>query len=239
MYPNSKIILQAINGSKENKLRLVKNLGFKNLNKGIRRLEHLIHTGQCPEPMRGKLPFALGLDLIDIQQAFQATFNQRREEAEDSRRRRDEYERRCFHPHIWIKHELENPPPGSICIVGFVGIEHWKVIQLPEDIGRKPWSEQFRVVRIKIRGHQHREEFNRSIFGGVLGYMYRKTFDDSFLFSIDGLLVEIYSAKVQNPDVNVRVGKGSRTGVNRLTLTVVVPYTLTYRKLQLYKGDIP
>ena len=212
MYPISKIILQAIDGRKENKLRIVKKLGFKNLNKGVRRLEHIIHTGQCSKSMRDMLPFALGLDHVAIQQALKVTLTQRREEEENSRRRRDEYERRCFRPHIWIKHELENPPLGSICIVGFVGIEHWKVIQLPEYVGRKPLSEQFRAVRGKIREHQRREDVDESMFGGVMGYLYRKTYDNSFLFSIDGSLAEIYSSKLNYPDLNIRVGKGKVRG---------------------------
>lgn len=207
MYPISKIILQAIDGCKENKLRIVKNLGFKNLSKGVRRLEHLINTGQCPDSLKDMLPFALELDPVAIHQAFEDTLTQQIKEEENSRSREVEYERRSFRPHIWIKHELEYPPLGSICIVGFVGIEHWKVIQLPEDIGCKPWSEQFSAVRGKIREHQLREHVDGSMFGRVLGYLYRKAFDSGFLFSIDGALVEIYSPKLINPNVYVSVGK--------------------------------
>jgi hypothetical protein len=207
MYPISNIILRAINGSKENKLRMVMNLGFKNLSKGVRRLEHLIHTGWCPEFIKDMLPSALGLEPKTIQRAFEDTHTQHREEEEDYRRRKDEHARTSFRPHIWIKHERENPQLGSVCIVGFAGIQHWKVIPLPDDIGCKPWIEQFRVVREEIGIHRLREGVDRSMFGGVLGYMYRKTYDNSFLFSNDGALVEVYSPKLTNPDVHVRVGK--------------------------------
>ena len=81
----------------------------------------------------------LGIDPSAIQEAFEATLAQQREEEEKAR---EEYERKTFRPHIWIMHELENPPLGSICIVAFTGIEHWKVITLPEDIASLRWSEQ-------------------------------------------------------------------------------------------------
>ena len=191
MYPISNIIFQVINGSKENKLRIVKNLNFKNLSKGLRRLDHLIYTGQCPGSMRDRLSIALGQNPEIIERAFKDTLIQQNKEEEESRIRREEQDRISFHPHIWIRHEFEKPPLGSICIVGFVGVEHWKVITLPEDIGLKSWSEQFRVVRGKMREHQRSEFVDRSMFGGVMGYLYRKTYDNSFLFSIDGALVEI------------------------------------------------
>jgi hypothetical protein len=216
MYPISKLILQAIDGSKENKLRIVKKFGYKNLSKGIRRIDRLINTGQCPESMMDKFPFALGVDPAVINRAFEDTTAQLREE-EDYRSLRVEYEIRNFHPHILIKHELDKPPVGSICIVGFVGIEHWKVIQLPENIVSKPWSEQFKVVRGKIRHHQLGKDVDRSMFGRLLGYLYQRTYENSFLFSTDGSLVEIYSAKLNKLDIFISIGNQSvRRGLVKL-----------------------
>lgn len=212
MYPISKMLLQTISGSTENKLSIVKKLGFKNLSKGLRRLDHLIHTGQCPESLRDKLPFALGLNPEVIERAFNDTLIRQNKEEEDARIRREEHDRTSFQPHIWIRHELENPPVGSICIVGFIGIEHWEVIQLPEDIMRNPWSQQFRLVREKIKKHQQREDVGRSIFGSVLGYLYRKTYDKGFLFSPDGTILEIYNSTLPHLDIQIRIGKERAPG---------------------------
>jgi len=204
MYPISALILRYTSRSKEEKLNIVKKLGgYKNLNKGLRRLEHLIQTGQCPDSLREKLPSVLGIDPSAIQEAFEATLAQQREEEEKAR---EEYERKTFRPHIWVKHELENPPLGSICIVAFIGIEHWKVITLPEDIASLRWSEQCWTLREKIREHQSQEYVDRSMFGKVTGYLYRKTYDDSLLFSTDGTLLEMYRPQISKPEVYLKVG---------------------------------
>jgi len=206
MYPISKLILRYTSRSKEDKLTIVKKLGYKNLSKGFRRLDHLIQTGQCPDSLRKKLPTALGLDPSVIQKAYEQTLNQLREQEEKARKSREEYERRTFRPHIWVKHELEYPPLGSICIVAFIGIDNWKVITLPEDIAGLRWSEQFKTLREKIREHQSQENVDRSMFRKVIGYIYRKTYDKSFLLSTDGNLLEIYSPKVRKPEIYLEVG---------------------------------
>ena len=45
-----------------------------------------------------------------------------------------------------------------------------------------------------------------AIFGRVKGYTYCQTYDDSFLFSIDGKLVRRHIEKVQKPDLYIQVG---------------------------------
>ena len=113
MYKISELILRYTSRSKEDKLNIVKKLGYKNLNKGFRRLDTLIQTGRCPDSLRKKLPTALGLEPSVIQKAYEQTLNQLEEQEEKARRDREEYERRMFQPHLWIKHEREYPPVGS------------------------------------------------------------------------------------------------------------------------------
>ena len=206
MYQISELILRYTSRSKEDKLNIVKKLGYKNLNRGLRRLDTLIQTGQCPDSLRKKLPTALGLDPLVIQKAYEQTLNQLEEQEEKARRDREEYERRTFRPHIWVKHEREYPPVGSICQVAFLGIHNWKVITLPEDIAGLQWSEQFKALREKIREHQSQENVDTNIFRKVIGYIYRKTYDKSFLFSTNGNFLEVYRPKVRKPEVYLKVG---------------------------------
>ncbi len=86
MYKISELILRYTSRSKEDKLNIVKKLGYKNLNKGFRRLDTLIQTGQCPDSLRNKLPTALGLEPSVIQKAYEQTLNQLEEEEEKARR---------------------------------------------------------------------------------------------------------------------------------------------------------
>jgi hypothetical protein len=206
MYKISELILRYTSRSKEDKLNIVKKLGYKNLNKGFRRLDNLIQTGQCPDSLRKKLPTALGLEPSVIQEAYELTLNQLEEEEEKARRDRESYERRMFQPHLWIKHEREYPPVGSICQVALLGIHNFKVITLPEDILGLQWSEQCKTVREKIREHQSQEYVDTGLFRKVIEYIYRKTYDKSFLFSTNGNFLEIYSPKVRKPEIYLKVG---------------------------------
>src|ERR1700739_3884012 len=99
-YQISKLITQVISGNKERKREIVLKLGYKNLDKGYRRLYHLTETGECPEPMKRMLPVALGLDPQIVEDAFETTTRQKAEEVEIARKRQEEYERRTFRPHL-------------------------------------------------------------------------------------------------------------------------------------------
>jgi hypothetical protein len=120
MYEISKLINRVISGNKQPEREIVLKLGYKNLDKGYRRLYRLIETGECPEPMRKMLPTALGVEPQVVEDAFKTTSQQIAEEVELARRRQEEYERRTFKPHLWIEHERKGPPVGTICIVALV-----------------------------------------------------------------------------------------------------------------------
>jgi hypothetical protein len=188
-YQISKLINQVISGNKQRKREIILKLGYKNFNKGYRRLYHLIETGECLEPIKNMLPTALGLDPQVVADAFEATARQKAEELELARRRQEEYERRTFKPHLWIEHELSRP--RSIAMAALSGINSFKLVSLPEGINQLSWNEQKRVVRWAIQRHQRDNGIEDYMFGKVTGYVYRQTYDDSHLFSKDGKLLEI------------------------------------------------
>ena len=206
MYEVSKLIIQVIGQSKETKREVVLKLGYKNLDKGYRRLYHLIETGECPEPIKKMLPTALGVLPQVVEDAFETTARQKQEEVEIARRCQEEYERRIFKPHLWIEHVRKRPPVGTICIVAFIGIENFKVLNLPKNINQLDWSEQIRLVQERIRLHQKEEGTDDHIFGRVEGYIYRQTYNESFMFSRDGVLLKRDIGKVHIPEVSLKIG---------------------------------
>jgi hypothetical protein len=210
MYEISKLINQVISGNKQRKREIVLKLGYKNLDKGYRRLHHLIETGECSEPMKRMLPNALGLDPQVVEDAFEATVQQKAVELELARKRREENERGTFRPHIWIEHELSRP--RSITIVAFTGVENYKVVRLPENTNKLSWDEQKRIVRWTIRQHQDDKGTVDPMFGSVTGYIYRQTYDDSHLFSRDGELLTINYGKFERPECSLRIGNKVITG---------------------------
>ena len=78
MYEISRLINEVISQSNGRKREVILNLGYKNLNKGYRRLNTLLEKGECPAFIKENLPKALNIDkqLIDV--AFQVTKNQKK-----------------------------------------------------------------------------------------------------------------------------------------------------------------
>ncbi len=217
MYEISKLINQIISGKKERKREIVLKLGYKNLDKGYRRLYHLIETGECPEPIKKMLPTALGVDPQVVEDAFKTTAQQIAEEVELARRRQEEYERRTFKPHLWIEHELSRPK--SITMVLFTGVDNYKVVNLPEVINELSWEYQVGVVEETVRQHQQNKGTEDCMFGKITGYVYRQTYDDSHLLSKDGKLLKTNIGKFKKPECSLKIGG---RGVSSELITKVI-----------------
>lgn len=208
MYEISRLIKESISQSKELKRELVLQLGYRNLNKGYRRLNALLEKGECPEFIKENLPKALNIDKELVAIAFQVTKKQKAKEVELARKRREEYERKHFKPHVWIEHERKYPSGASFWFVAFIGIDKFKMIALPENINEMDWEIQESKVKERILEH-HKHCSDDAIFGRVKGYTYCQTYDDSFLFSIDGKLARRRIEKVDKPEMFIEIGNRS------------------------------
>jgi len=212
MYAISRLINEVISSSKERKREVILRLDYKNLHKGFRRLNTLIETGECPISLKDMLPKALNVDEELVNTAFKLTAQEKAKEAEEARQRREEYERKHFKPHLWIEHERKYPEGASFWYVVFVGIHHFKTLPLPENINEMDWKLQESLVKKRILQHQKGINGDDAIFGRVIGYTYCQTYDNSFLFSIDGKLVRRRIEKVDKPEMFIEIGNRSISG---------------------------
>ena len=212
MYAISRLINDVISSSKHCKRNIVLSLGYQNINKGYRRLNTLIETGECPMSLKDMLPKALNLDEELVNTAFKLTAQQKAKEAELDRKRTEEYERKSFVPHIWIENELEFPSGAKFWYVAFLGIDKFKVLPLPENINDMDWELQESLVKKRRLQHQKGINGDDAIFGRVKGYTYCQTYNDSFLFSVDGKLVRRHIEKVDKPEMFIQVGNRSISG---------------------------
>lgn len=206
MYEISRLIKEVLSNSKERKRQVVRNLGYKNLNKGYRRLYDLLEEGICPDSSREKLPKALNIEKELIDQAFLLTAQEKAREAELARQRREEYDRKCFVPHIWMENEDERPTGAKFWFIVFVGIDKFKVLTLPEYINKLSWTRQQTLVKERILQHQKESKGEYVIFGKVAGYIYKQTYDDSFVFSVDGNFLGKNTPKPHKPELYIEVG---------------------------------
>jgi len=212
MYKISKLVNEVISQSKERKREVVVSLGYKNLHKGYRRLNTLIETGECPMSLKDMLPKALNVDEELVNTAFKLTAQQKAKEAELDRKRTEEYERKSFVPHIWIENELEYPSGAKFWYVAFLGIDKFKILPLPENINEMDWETEQSAVKKRVLQHQKGINGDDAIFGWVTGYTYRQTYDDSYLFSVDGKLLQRRTEKVDKPEMFIEIGNRSISG---------------------------
>ena len=101
--------------------------------------------------------------------------------------RREEILRRSYMPHLWINHSLIKPRYKSL--VDHMGLEHWKVLSLPNWITKLSWDDQIDKVGEMIQRHQSETGGFDDMFGDITDYIYCRSYDDSFLFSVEGELV--------------------------------------------------
>ena len=194
--------------NKEGKKAIVLALGYKNLNKGYRRLEKSMFTGYLDTGLINKLPEIFGIDKKISDLAIRSTQRQLQEEEKIAKEISELIDRLNFKPHLWRKHASKIPHP--IFLVAFCGIYFFKYVKLPEDITFRPVFEQLEIIDETIKTDL---EINKSHkpFGETTGYYYRKTYDETFEFSTDGKMIGKFGGTIDTKEATLSY-KGREIG---------------------------
>ena len=183
MYAIGRLLTDIFGRDKNKKRELLRKMGYTNFGKGFSRLDKLIKEGFCSQDFGENLIKALGklgFDSETVEGAFKETYQQMEKEQED-------YARSIFKPYLFVANERKQPERGST--ITWMGINNSQTIDLPKDIGDIEWEEQQKIVK-KASKQIKNKDFLVSHLGNVIGFVYRKTYDDSFLFDPDGKFVE-------------------------------------------------
>jgi len=173
------------------KSQIVSVLGFKNITKGIRRLDAFVADGVDSPGMLDRLPSALGLPAETVHAAYEQTLDQMRAEAEAQRSAHLERLRAEFRPHVRVKTERTVPSP--IFVVAMTGgPDRWLRISLPEEITALPEHDQIEQVAEISRQHHAQCKGWAGPFGSITGYYYRVEFERAVEFSVTGQVVGPY-----------------------------------------------
>lgn len=198
MYEIGKLLLELIKNNSERKTEIVKKLGYKNMNKGYRRLDKLIHSGECPVELRKKLAAAIGMKPEIVEEAFRVTEIQIQNDNEKK-------ERDNFCPHLYLVHEKK--VPSQITLFALTGgIERWKKIKLPETISELKWDVQMKIVRESIKKHRESNEYQGVLLGKVIRYIYRPVYGEQIVISIEGKILDFNGDKIKEPASSVSIG---------------------------------
>jgi len=185
-YPLGRLIAERANALGLAKNDVVRALGYRNLDKGRRRLEHLLVTGADEPGFTHALCAALELEAAVLEPALEATHQARQAEAEALERSR-------FRPHVFVETEgqaLERP----FFVRGGLWVEE-KLLAVPEP--PIPWDAQrlLRHVRRRVAWHYRRHGGQTPSFGRITGYVFHATYDHAIALNVDGTVREPYAER--------------------------------------------
>lgn len=180
MNPIAKLVSETMKKKDVSRIGLVQMLGYRNTNKGLRRIDALLQSGSGNKELLAKIAEALGIEREKMTKALTETH-------ELIRQQREAYERNRFKPHIYVQHSLSRP--RSITIVGCLGVGRFKFISVPLEIIALPLQQQIEPISALIKQHYREKEGKCPMFGEIIGYIYRHSFDEGMGFSAQGELI--------------------------------------------------
>jgi hypothetical protein len=191
MNPLQTLVSETMAAKGLRKSQIVSLLGFKNITKGIRRLDAFAADGVDSPGMLDRLPSALGIPAAKVHAAHEQMLDQMRIEAEAQRSAHLERLRIEFRPHVRVKTERAVPSP--LFIVAMTGgPDRWLRISLPEEVTALPEHNQIEQVAEIIRQHHAEHKGWAGPFGSINGYYYRTEFEKALEFTTSGQVVGPY-----------------------------------------------
>lgn len=176
------------------RLGLVRRAGYKNIPKGLRRLEDLLQgeVGKARNLIRA-LPATLDVSLEVVEQAIEETRRRIAEAQEATWQAREAAWRAAFKPHAIIITERTVPQP--IFVAGFIGVE--RLLRIDFNLALPPVS----YAAQALAGIRRRlSEFGTATgripdalpaFGRPIGVIVNYTPDNAFRFDLHGNALEI------------------------------------------------
>jgi hypothetical protein len=183
------------------KADVVRRCGYRNLSKGLRRLDALYAgelEGEAPAAIIRCLPEALGVDQEIVDAVVSAT-----REIIDARMRavaavREAAWRATFEPHAYLVTERAVPMPITICALTG-GPDRWLRITL--DTTRPPLTFAQQAIAAV------RREAAIPFYGAVIGVIVNYSPDRAVRFDLEGNPVHVYDRAYSPGEITVSLGR--------------------------------
>jgi len=161
-------------------------LGFTNVNKTLRRLDAFLEGRVEDAALLDKLISAGIFVRSEYEPLFQADYQSHLRAANIRSLEMEILRRNAFVPHIWIEHEERIP--NQIFFVAFIGIQHYKRIDLPPSIHLigTP-QDKLRAVTLFIEEYvANPPQFHqlKNTFGKATHFLYRDTYTHSYVYDL-------------------------------------------------------
>ncbi len=173
-------------------------LNYKNPNKGFFRLDQLLKHGYSNPDLLERLQCVLALDSVELAGALSRTdviLQKQAEELEEKARwqskqaalEEEKLARFHFKPHLWVV--PENSVPSPRFVVAICGEEYFRRVPLLDNVDAVSPIGQEEIIREAAVRHFTGSKGRAGPFGRITGYLFRRTFDESWRLNTHGQVV--------------------------------------------------
>ena len=232
-YAISRLLGRMVEQSALSRSAFVQSLGYKNVAKGLRALDHWLETAQGPGFVLENLVKNHHLDPVVLRNALEETGRQRRREEEQARIAQEKHDREHFRPYVYV--ETSPSPPASIAIRAFIGMamKFIRLTGMPVGAGKVfedlPEPEQLAFVQSLVREHYVAEKGEFSVFGEITCYRYVRIYDQNLRLTIHGEIALVEDRHFEPGSTSITVG-------NKTLNTTNSPWL---RRTVLRSGELP
>lgn len=175
-YPVGILLNRLIGDAGGTPAEFIRRLGYRNIERGLRRLQPWLDDGQGFERIIKQIIATFPAVEDELRLAIAATKTVKDAEFRAAWLKQCEAERATFVP--FIHADGERTVPNGICIFGMTGgHRRWTMIQIPESILVLPLDEQLAALPKLMRSYLLRYEGQCPFFGLVRGFKYVRLLD--------------------------------------------------------------
>ena len=194
----AKVIIDSMKRNNYSRAELIMRIGYKNVNKGLRKLDKLMSHGDYKKDFFTKCIDALGVDSKEIINAVHFDEVTKAE-------KREKQEREDVEPYIYFK--TERTIPSSITIFGLTGgTRRHKMLFIRDYFESTYMNIKTEEIKNIIKNHHKESKGIAPFFGYITSYLYCPTYDESYDCSVDGIIGNENLGHFCLPVASIRIG---------------------------------
>jgi hypothetical protein len=175
-YPIVQFIFRLMQEHGFSRFEFVRALGYRNIDRGLRRLEPWLNQGEGYDRILNQIATAYPNHADGLEKAVAATRAIKTAEAEAAFLERCKTEEATFVP--FVHAQGESRIPSGICIFGITGgHQRWTTIEIPKAILDLPLDDQLAAVPELMRAYERRYNGAVPFFGKLTGFKFVRLLD--------------------------------------------------------------
>jgi hypothetical protein len=201
-YLVSQLIPRIILDSGLSRSQFVMSLGYRNVQKGLRRLDAWLDQGEGQDRIINEIAAAYPAYSDELERALAATAVIKRAEADAAETERLKVEHERFRPFIHVEGEFD--VPNGITIFAITGGD-WNLIELPQEIANLPLAEQMPALAGVMRAYLEEYGGQCPFFGRVTGFRLVQ-WHESVRFTVGGEFIEVVPGRFRRAQTTLTIG---------------------------------